>query len=85
MINRMDEIKDRAIELLQTESADRPSFEKLCCAESSVKNYYIRDALVRACNELPPSRDRRKAVLRKPDFTKAEKDIRRHLRVTTRN
>jgi hypothetical protein len=80
-----EQLKNRAIELLQTESNDRPSFEKLCCAESSVRNYYIRDAIVRACNELPPPRDRRKAILRKPDFTKAEKEIRRHLRVTTRN
>jgi hypothetical protein len=79
-----EQIRNRAIELLQSESNDRPSFEKLCCAESSVRNYYIRDAVVRACNELPPPRDRRKAILRKPDFTKAEKEIRRHLRVTTR-
>jgi hypothetical protein len=68
-----EQIKNRAIELLQTESNDRPSFEKLCCAESSVRNYYIRDAIVRACNELPPPRDRRKSYLAQARFYQSGK------------
>lgn len=73
MDNNVAQIKNRAMEFLAQSEIDLPH------AESCVRFYHIRAAVVRACIEVGPPNASRRAALRKPEFSRVERELRQSI------
>jgi hypothetical protein len=85
MLNRVHygDIKDRAIELLQSGVIDGKTFDQIRHGESCTRSYCIRFALDIACREFEqrfPYPHHRVVTMRKSDYRKAEHEIKRYFR-----
>lgn len=77
-LSNLDEIKDRAIVLLQSGGIEGRSVDDLRCGERCTLNWAIRQALQMAIEEVRKRDefiDRRRAVLRRAEYNRAVKEI----------
>jgi hypothetical protein len=80
MPNFYSEITSRALEILQSgDGVDQLPFDDLIRAEHHNVNFNVRQALVRAQNEVEQRETGRRAVFSNKEYTKATNQITREL------